>query len=485
MKLSKSKIIGLIALLAVVGVVCGTLVWRQSQPAPAEPTEQVSITGYLGGEKIGLFDDAKFKALAAKQGIAIDYRKAGSPAMMDTDRKGMDYLFPSSRAAVEYGNAKGVKAPPKRHRLQLTDCAIHAQGRGGRARERRTCDQGRFWRVPHVLDLAVNQTDAFKQIKDDVVIVYPTPTVWSTHTLMALDEKGDTLLNLLKTPAAQKLAWERHGFRAANFAGTDSISRFGVAGTLDQIPAVSELPNNDAMQHLITTLQSAQAKLVADISMYDTMYTQNAQQYRELKMTVLAGKKALADFNANQLPALEAEAAASGDAMQAQVLKDFKSKLDRFAKRLDDLDRISVVTLQTAPQIKIIQNADQTIVDKIDTTISTTIPVWKSQMVIALGLSNQRKVLDLQNKADDVTNKLLARNAAVLHKGAVDAEKANQRSVVEIDTLEKINAELIATLKETVQIQKEGEANREAAQVKMRQIESDLKNALLENAQQM
>lgn len=106
----------------------------------------------------------------------------------------------------------------------------------------------------------------------------------------------------------QKLAWERHGFRAANFAGTDSISRFGVAGTLDQIPAVSELPNNDAMQHLITTLQSAQAKLVADISMYDTMYTQNAQQYRELKMTVLAGKKALADFNANQLPALEAEA---------------------------------------------------------------------------------------------------------------------------------------------------------------------------------
>ena len=109
----------------------------------------------------------------------------------------------------------------------------------------------------------------------------------------------------MKTPAVQKLAWERHGFRAANFAGTDSISRFGVAGTLDQIPAVSELPNNDAMQHLITTLQSAQAKLVADISMYDTMYTQNAQQYRELKMTVLAGKKALADFNANQLPALE------------------------------------------------------------------------------------------------------------------------------------------------------------------------------------
>lgn len=588
MKLSKSKIIGLIALLAVVGVVCGTLVWRQSQPAPAEPTEQVSITGYLGGEKIGLFDDAKFKALAAKQGIAIDYRKAGSPAMMDTDRKGMGYLFPSSRAAVEYGNAKGVKAPQSdivfnspivlythkavadglvngglvtkddsgayhmdmakavdamvanttwadvgytagygQFRIDSTDPVKSNSGNeyaallatvlnGGQpamvdsvARDGKTIASifaksgwmetssedsfNQFLTLgvgskpmmvgyeSQLLDLAVNQPDAFKQIKDDVVIVYPTPTVWSTHTLMALDEKrrhtAEPVENTGGAEAGVGAPWLPRGQLRRH--------RFGVAGTLDQIPAVSELPNNDAMQHLITTLQSAQAKLVADISMYDTMYTQNAQQYRELKMTVLAGKKALADFNANQLPALEAEAAASGDAMQAQVLKNFKSKLDRFAKRLDDLDRISVVTLQTAPQIKIIQNADQTIVDKIDTTISTTIPVWKSQMVIALGLSNQRKALDLQNKADDVTNKLLARNAAALHKGAVDAEKANQRSVVEIDTLEKINAELIATLKETVQIQKEGEANREAAQVKMRQIESDLKNALLENAQQM
>lgn len=112
MKLSKSKIIGLIALLAVVGVVCGTLVWRQSQPAPAEPTEQVSITGYLGGEKIGLFDDAKFKALAAKQGIAIDYRKAGSPAMMDADRKGMDYLSPP-RARPSNTAMRKASRPPQ------------------------------------------------------------------------------------------------------------------------------------------------------------------------------------------------------------------------------------------------------------------------------------------------------------------------------------------------------------------------------------
>ncbi|KAB7788807.1 toxic anion resistance protein [Bifidobacterium cebidarum] len=286
-------------------------------------------------------------------------------------------------------------------------------------------------------------------------------------------EAGELLNTMLVTIDEAELG----GFRKIPIIGQVAVS-------IDKLRRRYQKVDSQ-IDEIIVKLEAAQSRLVADISMYDTMYTQNAQQYRELKITVLAGKKALADFRATQLPALEAEAQKSGDPMQAQLLKDFKSKLDRFEKRLDDLDRISVVTLQTAPQIKIIQNADQTIVDKIDTTISTTIPVWKSQMVIALGLSNQRKALDLQNKADDVTNKLLQKNAAALHKGAVDAEKANQRSVVEIETLEKINSELIATLKETVQIQKEGKANREAAQVKMRQIESDLKNALIENAQQM
>lgn len=239
------------------------------------------------------------------------------------------------------------------------------------------------------------------------------------------------------------------------------------------------------IDEIVSNLERQQTQLVADIAMYDTIYAQNAEQYRQLKTYVLAGKSALRDFNAEQLPKLEAQAQESGDPMQAQVLTDFKSRLDRFAKRLDDLDRVSVVTLQTAPQIKIIQNADQTVVDKIDTTISTTIPVWKSQMVIALGLENQRKALDLQKQADDVTNKMLQQNARTLHQGAVDAERANQRSVIDTETLERVNSELIATLKETVQIQQQGKANRAAAETKMRQIESDLKAALLDNAQQL
>ena len=272
-------------------------------------------------------------------------------------------------------------------------------------------------------------------------------------------EAGELLSTMLVTIDEAELG----GVRKLPIIGTVAVSMDKLRRRYQKV--------DGQIDDIVAKLESAQAKLVSDIAMYDTMYDQNVQQYRTLRMTVLAGEKALADFNAAQLPKLEAEAAASGDPMQAQVLKDFKSKLQRFAKRLDDLDRIAVVTLQTAPQIKIIQ-----------TTISTTIPVWKSQMVIALGLSNQRAALDLQNKADDVTNKLLAKNAAAMHQGAVDTEKANQRSVVNIETLEKINSELISTLKETVQIQREGRANRDAAQVKMRQIESDLKNALLENA---
>lgn len=237
------------------------------------------------------------------------------------------------------------------------------------------------------------------------------------------------------------------------------------------------------VDEIVEKLERAQAQMVADIAMFDTMYNRNVEQYRTLKISVAAGRQALAAFRAEQLPGLEAEARESGDAMDAQVLKDFKDKLERFDKRLDDLDRVSVVALQMAPQIKLIQNADKSISDKIDTTISTTIPLWKSQMVIALGLSNQRAALDLQRSVDDTTNKLLRANAEALEQGAVDAERANQRGSVDIETLEEVNQRLISTLKQTVQIQQEGRAARIEAENRMRKIEGDLKTALLENAQ--
>ena len=264
-----------------------------------------------------------------------------------------------------------------------------------------------------------------------------------------------------------------------------SVRKVPILGTV--VVSVNKLRRRyqkvaDQIDDIVVELERAQSQMATDIAMYETMYRTNAQQYDELRLYVLAGRQALAQFREEQLPRLDAEAAAANDPMQAQVLKDFKDKLNRFDKRLDDLDRISVVALQTAPQIKIIQNADQMISDKIDTTITTTIPVWKSQMVIALGLEHQRKALDLQKRADDVTNKLLEQNAAALHQGAVDAAEATERAVVDTETLERVNQELISTLKETVEIQKRGRENRAAAQQQMRKMETDLKNALIEVA---
>lgn len=239
------------------------------------------------------------------------------------------------------------------------------------------------------------------------------------------------------------------------------------------------------IDEIVGKLEKHQAQMVSDIAMYDKLYDRSVAQYHQLKIYVAAGHQALDTFRSEQLPRLEQEAAASGDPMSGQVLKDFKNKLDRFEKHLDDLDRVSIVALQSCPQIKILQNADQVIVDKINTTTTLTIPMWKSQMVIALGLENQRKALDLQKQVDDVTNRLMKENAQALHQGAVDAEKANQRGSVDIETLQEVNDQLIATLKDTIQIQEEGRAQRADAQAKMRQMEADLKTALMEQAQNL
>jgi uncharacterized protein YaaN involved in tellurite resistance len=286
-------------------------------------------------------------------------------------------------------------------------------------------------------------------------------------------EAGDLLQDLLVT------------VDKAELSGVQNLPIIGqVVASIDKLRRRYEkvAPQID---EIVEKLERNQAQMVKDIAMYDTMYDKNVEQYRALRVSIAAGRKALDEFRASQLPQLEAQAQASSDPMSAQVLKDFKDKLGRFEKRLDDLDRVSVVSLQMAPQIKILQNADRSISEKIDTTVSTTIPLWKSQMVIALGLENQRRALDLQNKVDDTTNRLLKQNAEALHQGAVEAEKANQRGTVDIETLQEVNDKLIATLKETVQIQKEGSAAREKAQGQMRKIESDLKQALLDNAAEM
>ena len=359
MKTKVLRIVGLVLVLAVVAGVGGIKLMEASKPAPAAAPEQV--TGYLGGEKISLFEDADFKKATEAAGLSVDYRKAGSLDMMTASKEGMDYLFPSSRAAVAYGKAQGVETGGSdivfnspiviythkpvadalvgsgimsrddagvyrmdmakavdamlanktwadlgwsggygQFRIDSTDPAKSNSGNeyaallatvlnGGTpaTRDSVTRDASKIQAIfgksgfmetssedsfsqfltlgvgskpamvgyeSQILDLAVNEKSTYEQVKDDLVMVYPTPTVWSTHVLIPLDKKGEQLLGVLKSDEVQKLAWTKHGFRMANFLGATKASDFGVPGVLESVDKVSELPDNDAMQALISVV---------------------------------------------------------------------------------------------------------------------------------------------------------------------------------------------------------------------------------------
>lgn len=239
---------------------------------------------------------------------------------------------------------------------------------------------------------------------------------------------------------------------------------------------------SEQLDEVAGRLERVKAQLVHDVSMYDDMAEANAEQYHEIRLTVLAGRKALEDFRNGRYARLKHEATESGDPMKAQLLQDAEAKLDRFEKRLDDLERIGYVTVQTQPQLRILRGSNEQVIDKIQTTITTTLPLWNQSMLIALGLRNQRAALDMQRAVDDATNKLLIDNANELKLNSIDAAKASQRSVIDLETLEKTTAATIDALKETIRIQREGRENRANARERMAELERSLHTALVEAA---
>ena len=210
------------------------------------------------------------------------------------------------------------------------------------------------------------------------------------------------------------------------------------------------------------------------------MYSQNLTYYKELTMYILAGKKKLQQVREGKLRELENKAALSGLPEDAQEAKDLDSKCNRFEKKLHDLELTRMISLQTAPQIRLVQNNDTTMVEKIQTTIVNTIPLWKSQMVLALGIAHSTEAANAQRQVTDLTNELLKKNAEALHMASVETAKESERGIVDIETLKKTNADLIQTLDDVMKIQKEGRIKRQQAEEEMRRMETDLKNKLLE-----
>lgn len=226
-------------------------------------------------------------------------------------------------------------------------------------------------------------------------------------------------------------------------------------------------------------LDQARMQMLKDITMFDGLYEKNLEYFRELQIYIAAGEEKLQELQETTLPQLHAEATAKGDAMSAQVVRDFEDTVNRFEKKIHDLKLSKTVAIQTAPQIRLIQNNDKMLVDKIQTAILSTIPLWKSQIVIALGLHRQESVLKMQRSVSDATNTLLTKNAELLRQNSTEVARESERGIVDLQTLKKVNADLISTIEETIKIQQEGRAARQNAETELLSIEQKLKEALL------
>ena len=230
-------------------------------------------------------------------------------------------------------------------------------------------------------------------------------------------------------------------------------------------------------------LEEARMQMLKDIAMFDGLYEKNLEYFRGLQVYIVAGEEKLRETREETLPRLRAEAQAKGDPMSAQVVRDFEDTVDRFEKKLHDLKLSKAIAIQTAPQIRLIQNNDKLLVDKIQTAILSTIPLWKGQIVIALGLSRQQSALQMQRSVTDTTNELLQKNAELLKQNSLDVARESERGIVDLETLKKVNDDLISTIEETIQIQREGRAARQSAEAELAGIEQKLKDALLTAAQ--
>ena len=234
------------------------------------------------------------------------------------------------------------------------------------------------------------------------------------------------------------------------------------------------------VEKITDSLQQHQVRLMKDSAMLDKMYEQNLNYFKELTMYILAGKKKLEETRNGKLAEMKNKAALSGLPEDAQAARDLDEKCSRFEKKLHDLELTRTIAMQTAPQIRLIQNNDTVMVEKIQTTIVNTIPLWKSQMGLALGIAHSAEAAQAQRQVTDITNELLRKNAETLHMATVETAKESERGIVDLETLQKTNADLIQTLDDVMRIQMEGRQKRQAAEMEMHRMEEELKRKLLE-----
>lgn len=232
------------------------------------------------------------------------------------------------------------------------------------------------------------------------------------------------------------------------------------------------------IEKITTDLETARMNLLRDITMLENLFEKNGEYLKELYIYIAAGQIKLNEAKTGILPQLQKKAEETGDPLDAQKVQDFSQFINRFDKKLHDLKLSRMVALQTAPQIRLIQNNNQTLVEKIQSSIMNTIPLWKNQIIIAISLFRQQKALNVQKEVTETTNELLQKNSEMLKQGSIEVAKESERGIVEIETLQKVNNDLISTIEETLQIQEEGRVKRREAERDLVKMEEELKTKL-------
>ena len=228
-----------------------------------------------------------------------------------------------------------------------------------------------------------------------------------------------------------------------------------------------------------TELDVSRNQMMKDIILLDGMYQKNVEYFKTLEIYIEAGKQKVKEANEITLPKLRDEAVKSSNPLATQVVTDFEESVARFEKKVHDLELSRTIALQTAPQIRLIQNNDKMLVERVNSTILNTIPLWKNQMVIALGLVNQQKAIQMQRQVSEATNNLLRKNAEMLKQNTLDTARENERGIVDVETIEEVNAKLIETVQEVLKIQQEGRSQRQNAEKELVRIEENLKQTLI------
>ncbi len=283
-------------------------------------------------------------------------------------------------------------------------------------------------------------------------------------------EVGNMLVNLVsELKGFEKDTEEPKGLRKLFARAEDKVERMKTRYT--EVSATVE--------NIAGSLENYQAQLLKDVSMFDRLYDQNSEYFRQLTLYIIAGDKKLAEIRNTELKELMAKAEASGDAMDAQKANDLAAQCDRFEKKLYDLKLTRQVSMQMAPQIRLLQNNDSLLVERIQSTLSNTLPLWKSQMVLALGLQHSKEALAAQTAVTDMTNELLRKNAEALKIGTIETAREAERGIIDMETLVQTNQSLIDTIDEVLQIQSDGHAKRQEAERQLYSMEAELKKKLL------